>query len=376
MARISAEQVLTDDALAEAGIGLCEQQLVTKSAILSGAAHIYVEEGRIIPGTERPAGKPRATRKKRGRPAKRGRPRKPRQGGWRTTSYISHDLRKDTRRKASLLQRAGYPFTVFATVRPPAVMSDAEAKRYVGLQFARLGQALERKGHSYVGFISFEKKGGLLHGHMPLHARREQMPVVKSWAHRFDPIWPEPHERGASVERHARPYASSDIKYALKQHKPCGPGYEPLLKFYQKGEPFRGRRVSWTKKALAIIRQAEVDAATLVERLAVKAKPPTLRVVVSNPVVPEPVQLSLFASCEKPISRLAQFGGGVIPPAVAQEVEARRRWRGLTQQELADAIMVARPTLANAMQGRFPLSAWAATRLREFLLPPPTLRAA
>jgi len=277
-----------------------------------------------------------------------------------------------------LLQREGYHFTVLATVRPPVVMLDAEAKRYVGLQFAHLGQALERKGHDFIGLRVFEKKGGLLHGHMPLHVRREQMGVVKSWAQRFDDKRLERHERGPSVERHARPFVPSDIKYVLKQHRPCGPDYEPSLKFYQKGEPFAGVRLSFTKGARAIIELVEAEVAALVERLAVKANPPRLRIVVSNSLVTEPSQPSLFAFCEKPISRLAHYGGGVMPAAVAQEIEARRKWRGFTQQELADAIMVARPTLANAMQGRYPLSAWAAARLREFLLTPspPTQKAA
>jgi len=45
MARISAERVLTDDVLAEAGIGFSVHRLATESAMRSGVAHIYVEDG-------------------------------------------------------------------------------------------------------------------------------------------------------------------------------------------------------------------------------------------------------------------------------------------------------------------------------------------
>lgn len=103
---------------------------------------------------------------------------------------------------------------------------------------------------------------------------------------------------------------------------------------------------------------------------------PKLQIVVSNPVSVDPFQPSLFAD-ENRTPRLADFGGGIMPAEVAREIEKRRREMGLTQQQLADACKIARPTLANAMQGRFALSVWATARLREFLLsPPPASRAA
>ena len=40
----------------------------------------------------------------------------------------------------------------------------------------------------------------------------------------------------------------------------------------------------------------------------------------------------------------------------------------MTQAQLAEQIGVSRPQLVNVLKGRFPVSVWAAARLREFLL--------
>lgn len=97
--------------------------------------------------------------------------------------------------------------------------------------------------------------------------------------------------------------------------------------------------------------------------------PPKLQIVVSNSTPADLFQLSLFSD-ENRIPQLADFGGGVMPSEVAQEIERLRRQRGMTQQQLADACMIARPTLANACNGRYPLGEWPTARLREFLLQP------
>lgn len=110
---------------------------------------------------------------------------------------------------------------------------------------------------------------------------------------------------------------------------------------------------------------------TYVRRLP-KAQPPApeptpvVRLVVSNAVVPEPVQLSMFG--DRPVSRLADYGGGIMSAAVAHEVEWHRRRLGMTQDRLAASIGISRPQLTNALHERFGLSRWAAARLRDFLI--------
>jgi hypothetical protein len=78
-------------------------------------------------------------------------------------------------------------------------------------------------------------------------------------------------------------------------------------------------------------------------------------------------QMALLPEIERPVSRLHQFGGGYVPPAVALEIEHLRNQSGLTQRELAARIGVSQSQYANARRGHDPLSAFAVNRLRETL---------
>ena len=150
-----------------------------------------------------------------------------------------------------------YPFTVFATARAPLGLTDGQAKRHIARSFARLGQALERKGHGYIGLAAYEKPiDGLLHGHALLHVRRECLSVVRRSADRFDERPTGPREQVESVALHARPAIRSDLAYILKQRQFNGPYERPSLP-YQRSAPFAGTRVSFTKMARAIIEEAE-----------------------------------------------------------------------------------------------------------------------
>jgi hypothetical protein len=79
-------------------------------------------------------------------------------------------------------------------------------------------------------------------------------------------------------------------------------------------------------------------------------------------------QIALLPELERPVSRLRAWGGGFMPPAVAEECEFLRRRFGLAQHQLAALIGVTQPTYANAIAGRFGLSPFAARRLRDVLL--------
>jgi hypothetical protein len=73
----------------------------------------------------------------------------------------------------------------------------------------------------------------------------------------------------------------------------------------------------------------------------------------------------------KPVSRLRAFGGGLVPKAVAREIEHLRRRCGLTQLELAELIGRSQGQLANALRGHDPISARVVNRLRDVLLTAP-----
>lgn len=77
-------------------------------------------------------------------------------------------------------------------------------------------------------------------------------------------------------------------------------------------------------------------------------------------------QISMFPD-ERPVTRIRDYGGGFMPPSIAEKIEFHRRHIGFTQAQLAALIGICQPTFANVLAGRYPLSGWAANRLRETL---------
>ena len=70
----------------------------------------------------------------------------------------------------------------------------------------------------------------------------------------------------------------------------------------------------------------------------------------------------------RPVARLRDFGGGRVPPVVAEEIEFRRHQLGWSQRELARRCCISQPQLANALRAHDPLSSWVTNRLRDILL--------
>jgi hypothetical protein len=256
------EQVLTRaECLLEEKDFLDQRPVSIHNAVSGVVRHLYVSQKEtdvdIKPAPQpiqRESGK--GARKGTGR-RKKKRQTKPRQGGWASTKCISRELHRETRTKAGLLSLLGYRFTVFATARAPIGLTDGQAKRHVARSFARLGQALERKGHGYIGLNVYEKPfNGFLHGHALLHVRRDCLSIVKRWADRFDERPLRLREQVESVALHARPAVNSDLAYILKQRQFNGPCERPSQP-WQRSESFAGTRVSFTKMARAIIEEAD-----------------------------------------------------------------------------------------------------------------------
>ncbi len=84
-------------------------------------------------------------------------------------------------------------------------------------------------------------------------------------------------------------------------------------------------------------------------------------------------QILLFPEMSKPVARLQSFGGGIVPPPVAAEIEFRRRQHGWSQRKLAKLIGRSQGQLANALRGHDPMSAASVNRLRDALLTAPHL---
>jgi hypothetical protein len=76
-------------------------------------------------------------------------------------------------------------------------------------------------------------------------------------------------------------------------------------------------------------------------------------------------QISLLPEIERPVSRLRNFRGGIVPAAVAREIEFQRRRHGWTQRALAAMIGCKQPQLSNALRGHDPVSSFVVNRLRD-----------
>jgi hypothetical protein len=78
-------------------------------------------------------------------------------------------------------------------------------------------------------------------------------------------------------------------------------------------------------------------------------------------------QILLFPEL-KPVARLRDFKGGMMPGSVAAEIEFRREQRGLSQDKLASMVGRSQGTLSNALRGHDPIKASVVNRLRDILL--------
>ena len=93
---------------------------------------------------------------------------------------------------------------------------------------------------------------------------------------------------------------------------------------------------------------------------------------VAVPVVDLAAPLAFPSQYAREADGLADYAGGVMPDNV------RDRWRtsGLRQDQAAERVGISRPQFANALQGRFGLSADAAARLRAVVASLPVEQAA
>lgn len=77
-----------------------------------------------------------------------------------------------------------------------------------------------------------------------------------------------------------------------------------------------------------------------------------------------------------PADPWADYAGGIMSDTVRDQMRGRWRASGLRQDQLAERIGISRPQFANALQGRFGLSADAASRLRAVVASLPVVQAA
>jgi hypothetical protein len=170
-------------------------------------------------------------------------------------SCLSPDLRAQGVHGAIELARQGRPLNVMVTYRPPEGLSDAKAKRWINLRHGRIGQALKRRDHAFIGLKVFEKRPGeRLHAHGLYHVPKLCMDVIERAVDVFElrARWGQKGDE----PMHARPAKADAVGYVLKQRRWAGPDIEsnrlrPLR--YQRGGAIVGVRLSFTKDAKAKI---------------------------------------------------------------------------------------------------------------------------
>lgn len=118
----------------------------------------------------------------------------------------------------------------------------------------------------------------------------------------------------------------------------------------------------------------------LADPVVLPASPPAAVVVpvverLASPIAnPLPLPAEFSTQYAREADALADYAGGIMPDAVRDQVRGRWRASGLRQDQLAQRAGISRPQFANALQGRFGLSADAATRLRAVVASLPLLQ--
>jgi hypothetical protein len=210
---------------------------------------------------------------------------------------------------------------------------------------------------------TFETRGGL-HAHIVFLGNREIAERLTSSTAFGESIQVDPV---ADPTRLAR-------KYLAKERTPqAGYGRHHVL-----GGRLRGsHRLNGGGDRVRLSRDLERDAigAGYVEpwkhtnaRRSAGRKPYRLRRLYPRKAPRPAGQLPLLPELNRPVARLREFGGGIVPPAVRVEIEWRRRQLGLSQIDLAALIGRSQGQLANALRGHDPISATVVNRLRAILI--------
>jgi PAS domain-containing protein len=216
-------------------------------------------------------------------------------------------------------------------INPPAIDGEATDKRKRRLcrLISRFCQEFKRRRQAWIAITIWEYPAdGRLHCHVLTWIDPDHRDVLNRLCDDAD----------IRAEKWGR-----DIGYFTKERQPLGPpDYERRQKWSRTtGQPLRGKRLSLTHGLKAIITKHQAA------QIAAPGRPPPLETVIE-------------AS-----GQIALMLGEVDNPIAA--AEAKRRALGIRQEDLAERLGIARPTLANAAAGRYRLSDWAMARAAEFL---------
>lgn len=187
-----------------------------------------------------------------------------RTGGYRTTKCLTHDEYRSAKDGANAIVNAGYRWSILLSIRPQEHLTDRQKQNRIQKVLSRFGEAIKRRGLPYISMRTYEKKRevGSLHGHALIYVPKEHLDIVKRIADLFEPFDKKYNCEAGSIEIHAEVIGKTQddlrnaILYVLKEHQWAGPGNDGAgsrRKFYEKGAPIKGRRISFSKDAKDIL---------------------------------------------------------------------------------------------------------------------------
>ncbi len=184
----------------------------------------------------------------------------------------------------------------------------------------------------------------------------------------------------AASKIHARLVTDTNaaVEYMLKQHGWAGREIEKRRKFYEKGEPIIGRRLSFTKAALAIAADSEAKVVATATRLQVIEKK-TIDIVETARIIVAPDDCGLFCGdlpimsapptqrqrCQRAKIKTRHAGQAMLPFDMAPTVIELASRLGPTHQAIAEKLGISRAQVSNIINGQFGPSRSVARRVLE-----------
>ena len=170
-------------------------------------------------------------------------------GGWPTTSGFRFKEVAAVKEGAFRIRTSGRDFTAFVTLRPPSDLEgDQPRKVWCRRKIQNIQRKFARRGLPFISLAVYEKPiGGKLHVHLLIHVPQKHYAMLKAM------------ENLPEVDVRLR--TAKHLPYVLKNRLPMQPDFEEKISKTlrrKKAAKFRGKRWSFSRDALAIIKKKEV----------------------------------------------------------------------------------------------------------------------
>lgn len=256
----------------------------------------------------------------------------------------------------------GFPRAFFVTIRGKGE-TDSERKRAIHKKRGHICQTIRRASLPFLDQTGFHKPiGGQLHAHMLVYGPpRRLAPLLAQHGEMDMRIGAQSKEMGAEV--HIRRAVASDPNYITKQRRWDGPEIEATRTH---------RRVGGAAIPGGLLVKPTGDVLQALADWQERKAPSASKVVRSGAGRAATVKRTGPIQAPPMVPIIEDAGGqlGFVlgePDNLVIRLDEWRKAQGARQEDVAAAIGISRPTFANALAGRYRLSAWAMSRAAELL---------